>query len=376
MPEAYHCRFGTYSLAGPEDERDLAALLLQSVPEQGVVNTILTRQPDFFAGGNPLGNYATILARSPDGAPLLLFEMREYPVYIESRPVRAVGLGLLRMARPFRWRRGLLEHAFLAMRGFARKLGFADIFFSAIPVDNAPARRFFEAGLPRMPVYKPQGDVTVRILTVKRGAPETSLGGEYEILRAEPENIADIAALLAATGPAWGYSPALRTADLELLFSAGQGFDIQDMLILRHKGYAVGCLGVWDQRSVRQVRVTGYSAEAGVGRAAYNFWAGVTGKPRLPGAGSPFELAWLPFFRLLKNHQDQARPLLERGLLLAGSKGADFCAVGMADQNRLRAALSGTVLSLPIRIYQVTFPGSARTGSGGLFAPQPELALL
>ena len=375
MPEPYQCRFGTYSLAGPEDERDLAALL-RSAPEQGVVHTTLTRQPDFFAGANSLGKYAVVLARSPGGTPMLLFEMRECPVYVESKPTRVVFVGLLRVAQQFRWRVGLLEHAFLAMRGFSRKLGFADHFCSTIPLDNEPARRLFEAGLPRMPQYKVQGDVTVSVLAVKQGVSELVPPDEYEIRRAGPENIPEIAGLLASVGPAWGYSPALRAGDLERLFSAGQGFEIHDMLMLRHKGYAVGCIGVWDQRCVRQLHVSGYPVDSSVGRAFYNLWAGMTSKPRLPAPGSRFELTWLPFFCLMKNHQARAGALLDAAQRDAGAKGAAFCAVGMAAQNRLRPVLGNTILNIPIRIYQVIFPGSARAGTGGSFTPQPEMALL
>ncbi len=47
----------------------------------------------------------------------------------------------------------------------------------------------------------------------------------------------------------------------------------------------VGCLGVWDQKGMRQTVVNGYSGWLGVSRPVYNAWARWRGRPPLPPPG-------------------------------------------------------------------------------------------
>ena len=181
----HQCRFGTYSLAGPHDN-GLLSELLRSSPEYGDIRLTIQREPDFFADRNLLGNSAVIIGRSPLGKPMFLCEMREYPVYLAGRPIQAVYLGLLRTAGDYRRHIGVLEHGFLAIRKFARLLGFADEFFTAVSHDNLPLRAILEAGLPRFPRHVRLGEVQSLLLPVQQGRAAPELPAEYSLELAVP----------------------------------------------------------------------------------------------------------------------------------------------------------------------------------------------
>ena len=370
----YQCRFGTYNLAGPHDHAAVSHLL-RSVPVQGDTRLSLRREPDFAAYRNPLGKSAMIIGRGTQGNPMFLCEMREYPVYIGGKPSKAVYLGPLRVAPEYRRHIGVLEHGFLAVRTFARRMELADDFFAAIPYDDIPARTIAEAGLARLPRYAMLGDIDSMLLPARsnRGAPEPSEG--YSIDPGAPVDARDMEGLLAAAGAAWSYAPALSAGQLTALLGRERGsISFSDILMLRHNGLAVGCVGVWDQRGRRQQYVEGYS----LGTSLLRIWYGLTGRktPFLPSPGSRLELVYLPFFSIRHNHAKAGLVLLEHALRRAGARGGRVCALALAEQNPLHRSLGLKGQIRRVRIYRVIFPGSGKPSEGRLFAPQPELALL
>ena len=370
----YQCRFGTYSLAGPHDHAAVS-LLLRSAPVHGDMRLNLRREPDFAAYRNPLGKSLMIIGRGVQGNPMFLCEAREYPVYIGGKPSRAVYLGPLRVAPEYRRHIGVLEHGFLAVRMFARRLELADDFFAAIPYDDIPARTVAEAGLARLPRYTMLGDIDSLQLPARsnREAPEPPAG--YAIDPGTPADARAIEGLLAASSAAWSYAPALSAGQLTTLLGREKAaFTFSDMLMLRHKDLPVGCVGVWDQRGRRQQYVEGYS----LGTALLRVWHSLTGgrTPLLPSPGNRLELVYLPFFTIRNNHAKAGLVLLDHALRRAGAKGGRVCALALAEQNPLRDSLGLKGRTQRIRVYRVVFPGSGKASEGRFFAPQPELALL
>ena len=371
---SYQCRFGSYSLAGPQDQGALSALA-RSVAENGDMRLITRREPDFFADRNPLGKSAVVLGRGVKGTPMFMCEMREYPVYVAGKAARAVHLGLMRVAGDYVRHVGVWEHGFLALRNFARRLGFCDEFFTSIPYDNEPVRRILEAGLPRLPRYAMLGDVQNLLLPVPDKREELALPDGYAITVATPDDAKDLEGLLAASGSGWSYSPAISAGKLAPLLAREGGHPgFSGMLVLRHKGLPVGCVGVWDQRGQRQVWVEGYSLGTMLSRSFQSLVGGGSG---LPAPGKRLELVFLPFFSLRHSHAKAGELLLRRAQQYAGALEARICSLGLSEQNPLRHELHLKGRTRRIRIYRVLFPGSGTTAAEArYFAPQPEIALL
>ena len=372
----YQCRFGTYSLAGPHDHAALAALL-RSNPMHGDIRLALCREPDFSANRNPFGKRFTVIGRSPQGTPMFLCEAREYPAYIAGKVAKVVYLGLLRVAREYRRQLGILEHGFIALRGFARKLECADDFFTVVPYGNEYTRTVLEAGISKLPRCTALGDMHLLLLPTHGSQFKRDLPESYSIDSATPDSLKDIEGLLAASGSPWSYAPAIHSQQLANLFSNPKNaFSFSDMLILRHKGLAVGCVGVWDQRGQRQQLVDGYSAGTAILRPFYNMLAGIRKTPLLPAPGDRLELVFLPFFCIRHNHLEAGAALLHQALQHAGAKGAKVCSLAFSEQNALYTRLPMGGSSWRLRVYRVVFPGSGKPAEGRFFSPQPDLALL
>ena len=375
----YQCRFGTYRLARQDDKNDIA-FLLRSTLTYGTVEIIQSREPDYFADINPLGNSAGIIGHSPNGRPMFFLDIRDYPVYLSGRSERAVYIGLLRVAEAFRKLPGVLEHGFLALSGFARKLGFADNFYTSVDSENTPLRRLVESGNQRLPRHSFQGELQTLLMSVRLGQAGPSLPDGYTIRAATPDNAPELVSLITTSGQPWDYSTALNLEQLTRLLSARQDFSFGDMFILRHEDTPVGCVGVWDQRAYRQQWIQGYDSGTGFIRPLNNLFAGVRKIPTLPASGNALETVYLVFLSIRPRHLSMARPLIRRAIHHAGQKGASVCVLGLSVQNPLtnRLALAGYTFNK--RIYKMRFPGVADKNSGssgaGVFVPQPEIAFL
>ena len=371
----YQCRFGTFSIAGVEDGATLQHLL-RTAPSHGAVRILQTREPYFFADANPLGHGMVLVARSNRANPMLLHEVRDYPVYMDGRQTRALCLRMLRSAEHYRARLGILEHSFLALSGFIRKLGFVTNIFAAIDHDDADTRRIFEAGLKRLPRFIHQGDIHTSILSVDLGESAPGLPEGYTLEQAAPENAQELAFLLASNNAGWTYAPALDTAQITALLSTRTDISFSDMVILRHGGTAAGCIGIWDQRAYRQQWIQGYSPGLGLFRPLRNLWADLRKAPQLPAPGTPLESVYAAFFCLRPSHAACAGALVRRALHHAAQKGATVCALGISPRNPIMDKLPlSAAYSYRTGIYRVLL-GQQEKGAPGGFSPQPEIALL
>lgn len=370
----YLCRFGAYSLAGAQDNKALG-MLLRSPIEYGDMRLSIQREPDYFAARNPLGKSLTIIGRTEQGKAMFMCEMRELPVYMSGKPSRAVYLGPLRVAREYSRHIGVLEHGFLSLRTFARRMGFANEFFSAIPYAHTTARRIFEAGHPKLPRYAMLGDIESWLMPTQGVQPPSELPEGYTVTLATPADAKELEGLLAASGSGWSYAPAMSAGQMADLLVKARGLTaFSDMLVLRHKGMIVGCVGVWDRRAQEQVRVESYS----VGTALARMFLGVTSKNlgMLPSPGNTLELAYLPFFSVRHSHAKAGGILLRLASFHAGTLGARAGVICLSEQNSLGRELGLSGRASRIRIYRILFPGKGTVGESRLFAPQPEIALL
>ena len=370
----YTCRFGSYSLAGPQDG-DALAELLRSRSAPGDMRLTMRREPNFFAHRNFVGKQAAVIGRTPRGEPMFMCEMREYPVYLSGKPTRAVYLGLLRLAGEYSRHVGVLEHGFLALRNFAHRLEFADEFFTAVSHDDVRTRAILEARLPRLPRHVKLGAVRSLLLPVPAGPAAPELPEGYALEPAEPRDAKDLEGLLAASGASWSYAPAIGATQFTALLTQDRDLrPVSDLLVLRHNGLAVGCVGVWDQRGQRQLIVEGYSTAAALKRTLFSLVG--RGTPLMPAPGDRLELVYLPFFSIRHSHAEAGAMLLRQALHHAGTLGGRVCALCLSPQNPLFSQLDITDHAHGIEIYRVIFPSVGPAAENRLFAPQPELALL
>jgi hypothetical protein len=370
--EPWRCRFGSYSLAGPRD-LDAVAALLRDSPAQGDMRLFVRPGAEFLSGRALVGRRAVILGRAPEGAPIFLCELRDYPVYLGGRLARATHLGTLRAGGVSRRQFGALEHGFLALRHFARRLEFADTFFTSIPLDDPLLTAVARAGLPRLPRHLMLGDVQSLMTPARHKGATPALPPGYAVLPAALDDARELEGLLAASGSRWSFSPGLTAADIRaLLERKNEPLSSFDLLTLRHRGLIVGCAGIWDQRGQRRSLVESYSLGAGMLRLLRC----LSGRdaPVWPAPGGDLELIHLPFFTVLHSHAQAGKALLERAMEQAANLGGQVCALSLSIHNPLRRILGLKGESRVIRIYRLIFPGAA--GEGERFAPQPEFALM
>lgn len=147
--------------------------------------------------------------------------------------------------------------------------------------------------------------------------------------------------------------------DVESLASwirGAPGLSIGDYLVATEarSGNVLGFVGVWDQRELKQTRVSGYSTRLGIARYAINLAAAATGGARLPEPGGV-----LP--ALATVHACARDPLVLRALLLEAYRRYRgphyaFMTIGLDARDPLCAATVG-LLAQPTLVHAyVTTP--------------------
>ena len=131
-------------------EADDAALraLLRANPMAGAIEMTFEREPSLRVAAAAEGDrHATVIVRTRDGRAVAMGSRAVMDVYLDGAPARVGYLGQLRVDPAWRGRRALMRSGYSAVRAL-RRADEAAFDLTAIVMDNAPARRLLEAGLP------------------------------------------------------------------------------------------------------------------------------------------------------------------------------------------------------------------------------------
>lgn len=347
----------TFSLAGPGDEAQLRELL-RGQPLPGWVTLGFEREPDFFAAARLEGErHRVLLAREGANGPLAGFCSRvSRRVFIGGEPSWLGYLGQFRTAGG--WQGGPRAYRLLR-QGFAevrRRLCDPDELpwdITSILAGNRPARRILSADLPKLPRYRRISGFTT--LVYRSGGRRRSADAES----GASVGLGAIADCLQRNYRRYRFAPVWDEAALR-----AAGLESSDFLVLREGGRVTACLGLWDQRPVKQTVVRAYRAPLGRLRPLFNLLAPLGGLPALPPVGSSLSQAFLSHLACDRDDPTAAAELLREGLALAGRRGIEQLTLGLAEGHPLLATARALRRHLDYRsdIYTVHWPDASEEG--------------
>ena len=358
------------TVAGPDDSRDIAALLHEN-PMDGAYAIAMTRDPDpFVSDGCALRSVFVIARDKQTGAPVGLCERVVREAYLDGEPRHLPYLGALRVSRSHRGRIGVLRAGFAMMRA-AEQPEDAPFALTSIAQGNAAAERVLTAGLRGLPHYSAiAGYSTFALRTRKRRV-------DAAIAPARSGDLAELAAFLNTLNMRLQFAPVWSEQRLRAL--SGHGLPCDKILVRRRGGEIEGCVAVWDQRAFRQTRVQRYPAWLGAMRPLVNLAAPLIGLPHLPSTGEALSQASLSMLVVRSGDPDIFTTMVDAGLDLARRSDVDIAAVGFATEHPWRTALLARRRALEYRstLFRVAWPGERQeTEPPQALRVGPELAFL
>jgi hypothetical protein len=331
---------GRFDLAAPGDEAEVRRLLRDNPMDGGIR---LSLEPahgaTLFAGSDALVRQ-TIVGRRRNGGLFALGERIVRPMYINGQPTPVGYLGSLRLDADHRRNPRALLRGYQRLRQLHDADRACPFYLTSIMADNRAARRFLEANLPAMPTYRFIAEYVSLVMRVRRRAmrfASKSSSAQRAGLSAKPgsdDTLAAVAELLGQSGRRFQFSPVWPATGLP------RGPQPADFLLaLNPDGRVVACAALWDQRSVKQTVVRGYSPALARWRPAVNAFARLVGRPRLPAVGEPVQLAYVSHVASAEGSRPLAFAALVESLhATAATRGLDYLVAGFAaDDPRLVA---------------------------------------
>ncbi len=329
------------------------------------------REPSYFDGEALMGPSSyTVIACDRHQAEMMvgMYSCTFLPVHINGVVARLGYLGGLRVNPQYRHKIRILKGGFASMPALIPKLGNLPFWFTSIASENVLARRVLETGLKGMPIYQAVGEVETLAINTQQGR----LSGLLQ--QATHADIPTLVAFFNQQAARYQFSPVL-TEQWLLDLSGDNGLRLADFWLLKNGAQLCGCLAIWDQRAFKQTVARGYQFPINVLRGAYNVFAGITGRVRLPAVGEQLAQVFLAFV-VVDNLTDSVAVVRE-GLARARDKGAEVAVLGLSVANPLTALLKQ---SLKPSVYRtiietvILSDGVAPTLDGR--PPQPEVAVL
>lgn len=352
------------NLADAADDAAISELLaLSDLP--GWISLSYRAAPGAHGLPHPRAVSRTLVAR--DGGRLAGMVTRSvFPGVLNGHEQPLSYLSQFRVAPFGRRRVKLLQQAFEACRtSFAADPPWS---FASLVVDNSPATRLLTSGLPGFPRFTPVGRYETIVLRSLRA------GVLPGIRHAGPEDMPEVAAFHRSL--ARPLAPVLAADDLAQ--GRWPGLVPEDVLLAERGGRLAGLVALWDQRRFRQLRVTGYRRPLAAVRGVANLLGPLTGYPHLPRVGDDLALGYLSFLSVAPGEPGTALHLIEAGRRLAGARGLQGVALGLAGDDpllpqlreRLRCATYGSC------IYTVSWQDGAAPSPGDFVGQRPDIGLL
>jgi hypothetical protein len=320
--------------AAPADEPELRRLLRET-PFVGALSLSFEREPDFSLAADVEGErHRVVVGRGEAGRLVGMAARSVRTVYVNGRPARVGYLGSLRAAGEGRGRIRALRDGFALLE---RERGPEELpfDFTSVVLDNAPARRLLEAGVPGLPTYRPLGELVTLALVPRAGRPRPPPGIALE--RGAPARLPEIAALLGAEGARRQLAEVVTPERLACP-ARSRGLWPSDFHLATRDGRLVGCAAVWDQRAYKQVVVRGYAPALALARPVLGLLGPALGLPRLPPVGAPLAAAFLAFVAVEGGDPAVLDALLGAALADARRRGLDQLLFARAASDPLLAS--------------------------------------
>jgi hypothetical protein len=350
----------TIDLAEDDDDASIGDLLAQSeLP--GWISLSYRSTPGAHGLLHPRAVSQTLVARR-DGALAGMVTRSTFPGFLAGREQTLSYLGHFRVAPSARRRVKLLRRAFDAFRD---RFG-AGWSFASLVDDNLPAKRLLTSGLPGFPRFTAVGRYQTIVLRSRKPADVSS------IRTAVPADIPNLVAFQRMH--ARTLAPVLLAEDL--LLGRWPGLAPQDFLLAEEAGRLTGVVALWDQRGLRKFRVTGYRRPLAAFRGVANLLGPLTGVPHLPKVGQDLSLGYLSFLSVQAGDHNTALSLITAARSLAGSRGLQSVALGLAADDPLLQRLGTRAATYGSCIYTVSWQDGAAPTPSDFIGMQPDIGLL
>lgn len=271
--------------ARPEDNAALVALAA-ACPMNGDIGLCVDRAPDFFTLSRLEGDpWRVGVIDGPDGTPIACVGFGVRHLYLDGVPTRVAYFGDLKV-HPDHRRGGVgMALARWAHTVAAELVGADGIKIFTVLAGNVALEKGLELFAVDDAPVTPVG--TIRSLSVPLLARRRTGRGDVVVDHAVRADIPEMARLWQRLAPHRAFAPVLDEQSLRRWIEEAPGLRISDYLLARRRGddAIVGFMGLWDQHSIKQMRVTEYSPSLGRLRPAFNAVAAMAGVTRLPRPG-------------------------------------------------------------------------------------------
>jgi GNAT superfamily N-acetyltransferase len=275
----------------PATEADNTALvdLAASCPAEGAVGFCVDRAPNFFALNELEGERFEVgVVDGPDG-PVGSISVSWRNVNINGDKREVTYVNDLKVHPSFR-RQGIASALIRWARITCEQSSHDTPTLVTVPSGNHAIERLLADAAHDMPQLQPVGAVRVCVIPLlkRRRAPHN----KFTVRRARSIDIDVMAELWCEVAPQRQFTTVHDGKSLERWIERAPGLSISDFLLAhRPDGRLAGFLGVWDQQSFKQTRVTSYSLPRAAMRLAFNVAAPFAGGTRLPRKGQQVRAA-------------------------------------------------------------------------------------
>ncbi|MFO0013539.1 MAG: hypothetical protein ACK553_12400 [Planctomycetota bacterium] len=281
-----------FELATPADDMQLRQLL-RNIRMDGIISVSFRREPSYFAAHGCEGEFVQVMTARDRGTGQIVGmgsrSVRER--YISGVPRNIGYLSGLRIHPQYR-RGTMLARGYRYLRELDRDRR-ADFYVTTIAVENRSATNALVGGRAGLPFYKKIGRLNTWIVP-KTNRPRSA--NRVNIRPIGPAEVNPLMTFLEKARRERELLPCYLERDFVFpsnVFAGMREGQLQGMWI---DDELVGTLGVWDQRSMKQVVVEAYDWWLRWLRPLYNALAGMSGRVRFPKPGHclPLVTAALP----------------------------------------------------------------------------------
>jgi hypothetical protein len=347
----------------PEDNAALQRLFGVPQPSSGL-RMAFERAPDYFVS-------AAVMYHQPE---LLVVTRRQ-----DDALVAAVNMGVRRTylngcAQPLRYGADMRiapesqgGRVLLYVNRAVKEVIRDGWYLSVILEDNQRSRSSLEGGRAGLPDYRHVGGITTYTLTGLR----RRMSGFLPVVRTA--TAADIPAMNRWVDEMAAHYQFLPCYDFNGLQNGDpffQGLGIEDFLLVEEGGKLRGLVGVWNQKSFKQTRVTGYSRALAWVRPFWNLWSAWTGGLHLPATGEAFDYLALHSPLTRPDDLPAFRALMQAAWEQTRHRGSRAMTLTLAD-NDPRQEVMAHFRSLPLRAnqYTVAFENASQPALAGGLIP-------
>lgn len=349
----------SFALATAQDDAEIRRLLAGN-PVPGGMRLAYEREPDYFLGCGPMGDFSQVLAirHLPSGRLAGIACRAGRRLFVNGAPQQIGYLGQLRIDGAFR-SRWLVSRSFRFLRQMHAD-GRTPAYLTTIIEGNQEAEGILVRRPRRnFPVYRPLSRLHTLSLPAggrRRRLPRAGL----EVVSGGDLPLADVLRFWQTQGPARQFFPCWRAEDFVPGAPLTFGFSLDDLRLAVVKGEIVGTLGLWDQSAYKQTVLCGYGGALRWGRPFYNIASRLRGRPSLPPVGARLPLAHAAFPCVAAGREEIFSILLDSLLALAKARRPGWLALGLCEGDPLlRSAGEFPHIDYCSRLYTVAWEDGA-----------------